>query len=456
MKNPWMIPVAALVVGAAGGYITGQNVGETGASDASGENVPLVRSSARAGAAGADAGGSEEARRAARVRSFDEIQSIPGQSARIQALMDYYAGLSLGQLEDEARKLENLPIGERMLASFLLFGRWAEEDPMAAMAYSDTMGFAGAFVRPTILQSWASVDPANAARYYSENPTQFGMGRGGPMGQNGASSIAAEWARQDPDAALAWADSLQGREKNDALSAVVREVAAKDPAKAAEMAAAMDPDARGDAYQAIARQWGASNFSDAESWIRSLPADQQDAAMAEAIAGLSLENPELAGQKALSMPDGDEREDAISIAAGNWARTNPAEAANWVMGTGSEDAQRRAMRDIMPTWTAQNDAAALEFVTSQPAGDVRDSAAQAYVWSNRNGDPATVVRVAESITDDGDRMRTVGMAAARWMQQDPSAAGSYIQSSTAIPDRAKERLLSGEGWGWGGRRGRGR
>src|SRR5690606_9072733 len=114
------------------------------------------------------------------------------------------------------------------------------------------MGFAAVFVRPTILQSWASVDPENAAKYYSENPREFSM-MGGGRGQNGAASIAAEWAKQDPQAALAWASSLNGDDKNRAMTSVVREVALEDPKKAAELAQGMAPGERGDAYGSIAR-----------------------------------------------------------------------------------------------------------------------------------------------------------------------------------------------------------
>ncbi len=133
-------------------------------------------------------------------------------------------------------------MNERIMASFLLFGHWAEVDPTAAMAFSNTMGFGGAFVRPTILQSWASVDPANAAKYYAENPREFarmgmmGGGRGPMGGQGPASIIASEWARQDPAAALAWASTLT-TEKGQAMNAVVGEVAKTDPKKAAEMLA---------------------------------------------------------------------------------------------------------------------------------------------------------------------------------------------------------------------------
>ena len=188
--------------------------------------------------------------------------------------MRFYGGLDADQLRIEAAKLDDLPLNERMPASFLLFARWAELDPYGAMDYSNAMGMQGAFVRPTILQSWASIDPENAARYYTANPGQFammGMGRGMGGGQDAASLIATEWARQDAQGALAWANGLsQG--KGDALAAVLGEVAKSDPQQAAGMLNQLSPSDRAQAYTEIANRYGARDFDAAQAWIRTLPA----------------------------------------------------------------------------------------------------------------------------------------------------------------------------------------
>ena len=221
MKNPWIFPAAALVLGAVGGFLTGKNTSSTAAAPPEEGSVTRTRSQSRPLAARADAKRSSSS--ASRGHSTAEILRTAGQSDRLQALMDFYAGLTPEQLEEEAAKLEDLPMSERIMASLLLFGKWAETDPTAAMAYTEKMGFAGNFVRPTVLQSWASKDPQGAAKYYSDNARQFAMmgmmgGGRGPMGGGGASVIASEWARQDPTAAFAWAGTLTGNEKNSAMS----------------------------------------------------------------------------------------------------------------------------------------------------------------------------------------------------------------------------------------------
>ena len=452
MKNPWILPAATLVVGAIGGYITGNNTSPADTQSAAENTTVRTRSTSRPDSA-ADVNG----KRSKRISGVEEVSRLPGNSSRIQALIEFYSGLSPEQLEEEARKLENLPMNERIMASFLLFGRWAEVDPTAAMAFSNTMGFGGAFVRPTILQSWASVDPANAAKYYLENPREFAMmgmmgGGRGPMGGQGpASIIASEWARQDPAAAMAWASSLT-TDKSQAMSAVVGEVAKTDPAKAAEMVASMEGDDKGRAYRTVAEQYGASNFSEAQAWIRTLPADEQDGALAAAISGLAKNDPQAAAKQVALMPDGDSKNHAIADVVGPLARVDPAAAAEFLKQHGSEEAQQDSMRELMPSWVAQDSAAALNYASSLPAGDVRDSALRSYVWSNNTAAPADLVQVAEGIADERDRSRTVGMTVGRWMREDPAAAKAYVEQIhrafgrvQAAPSRGRLHVGRGAG-----------
>lgn len=457
MKNPWIFPAATLLVGAVGGYISGKNTSPSGSSPAVENSSSKTRSSSRP-----EAAGESSSKRANRPTSTEQITRLPGASNRIQSLMEFYAGLTPSQLEDEARKLESLPMNERIMASFLLFGRWAETDPTAAMNFSNTMGMAGGFVRPTILQSWASVDPANAAKYYSDNPREFAMmgmfggGRGPMGGQGGASIIASEWAKSDPTAALNWANSLTA-DKSQALSAVVGEVAKTDPKKAAGMLAGLSGDDLGRAYSTIASQYGASNFTEAQAWIKSLPADDQARALAAAIGGLSNTDPEAASRQIASIAEGDERDRAVSDIVEDWARVNPQAAADFLKTQDSERAQRDGLRQLMPAWVSQNPTAALSYAKSLPEGSARDSALGSYVWSNSKASPADLMKVAETISDEGDRNRTIGMTAMRWMREDETAAKAYIEQSTVLSDEEKQRLSEGRGmWGGPGGGGRGR
>jgi hypothetical protein len=216
----------------------------------------------------------------------------------------------------------------------------------------------------------------------------------------------------------------------------------------------MDDADKGRAYRTVAEQYGASNFSEAQAWIRTLPADEQDAAMAAAISGLSKNDPQAAAQQVALMAAGDTKDRAISDVIRDLSRLDPQAAADFLKQQGSERAQQDAMRQLMPAWIAQDSAAALTYANSLPAGDVQDSALQSYVWGNNTAPPADLIVVAEGITDEGDRSRTVGIAAARLMREDPVAGKAYIEQSTFIPEDSKQRLLEGRSM-WGGRGGRG-
>lgn len=450
MKTNILIPGIALAVGLGVGFGVGKGGGSS-SGDSKNANELRTRAADRLG------GDAELASEKSRKdRSLTEIYRQPGQIDRVQSLLDYYSNLSADEFAAEAEKLDNLPFNERILASFLLFGKWAEVDPTSAMAFTDTMGFAGAFVRPTVLSGWASTDPLNAAKYYTDNPQQFAMmnmmgGRGGRgMGQGPGAIIAGEWAKQDPDAALEWASTLKTGSA-DALRSVVSEVAKSDPAKAAAMVATMPEDARKSAYEDIALEWGSKNFTEASAWANSLPADQRDAAMASAIAGLAQSSPQLAATELSKLTDADALREAAPIVAKNFARDDVKGSIELVKGLSDDRAKSETMREVMPIWTASDSVAALEFVKSQTNTDVKDSAARSYVFSNSTAPFSEQAEVAAMISDERDEQRTSGMVAMRWMQEDKAGATEYINSNPVFSDDARERLLSGEGFGRGGR-----
>ncbi len=440
MKTPWILPVAALAIGAAGGYISGKNTSDGGATATVTEQTTAR---GRASSRGTLKGAANDPTKSARNSSTEQIARMPGNTSRVQALLEFYSSLSAEQLAEEATKLDGLPMNERMTASFLLFGRWAEVDPQAAMAFSQSMGMAGNFVRPTILQSWASVDPAGAAKFYQDNPREFatmGMfGRGGGGGQeSGASIIASEWARQDPAGALAWAAGLT-TDKGQAMTSVIGEVAKTDPRKAADMISQMDAADRANAYRTVASQYGALDFQEAQAWVRTLPAAEQANALASAIGGLSNSDPAAAAVQVASMEDGEVKDRLIPEVVGDLARRDARAASEFLKKQTSEDAQRDGMRQLMPVWTSQNPQESLDFAYSF-SGEVRDSALQSWVMNNNTTPPKDVIAVAKTIENDRDRNRSIAVPVMKWMREDPEEARAYVETSTDISDEMKSRL----------------
>lgn len=457
MKLTVLGPIAALIIGGAAGYMAGKSVSSEAGSrgDTSAESRSIRRSSSYSSVSDGKSSG-----RSVRVKSAAEALAVPGQNSRLQALMDYYAGLDPSQFEEEAGKLESLPWSERMMVGYLLFARWGEEDPTAAMAYTKTMGFAGAFVSGTVMQSWAAKFPQDAAQYYTDNPNEFRMsgmmgGRGRGRGASTAGVIATEWARQDSSGAMSWAQSLEGRDQREAMRGIFTQTAQEDPEKAAAMLSSVtDPEAREDAQNSVAREWGKKSWEDATAWIASLPADDQGKATAQALRGLSDTDPAAAAANLSSVPEGEERDNVMESIARQWGRDDPSAAAAWVMESGSEEAQKDSIGRVMSSWTQADPVAALTFINDQPEGGVRDNAASSFVMANQGGEVKGNLTLAETISDERTRSRAIGMTVGGWMRQDSEAANNYLESTESLSQEAKDRIKN---WGSGGRgRGRGR
>ncbi len=457
MKVTVLVPVAALIVGGVGGFLAGKS--NEPAVDGKTEEVSDTRS-ARRSTSSSGTSGSETVRRN-RVKSLGEALSIPGQNNRLTALMDYYAQLDPSQFEEEAKKLKNLPWSERMMVGYLLFARWGEEDPTAAIAYTKTMGFAGRFVSGTVMQSWAAKYPQDAADYYTQNPNEFTLagrfgGRGRGNGTTTAAVIAAEWARQDSAAAMDWAQSLTGRDQRDALQGIVAEAAKGDPSEASAMLASItDTDAKKNAQNSIAFEWGKKDWGQAQAWIATLSGDDQAEATARALRGLADEDPQAAAANISSIVEGDDRDSAVADIAREWGREDPSGAAAWLMESGSVNAQEDGIGRVVSSWVGQDPAGALAFVNDQPAGDVRDEAVSSYVMANQSGDVQQNIQLAETIEGERDRSRAIAVTAMSWAREDKEAATNYINTTEALSDRAKERVIRfAERGGGGGRGGR--
>lgn len=441
--------IGALVIGGAGGFMVGKkarpstdSVDTEDARSARRVNESLLSySSARS----ANPSANERAKRGPRVDSAADAMSLLGQNNRLRSLMDYYAGLGPSEFKEEAEKLEELPWSERIMVGYLLFARWGEEDPTAAMAYTKTMGFAGVFVKKTVVQSWASKHPQEAADYYAANASDFRMGSmmggRGRGGGSAASVIAMEWARQDTEGAMAWAKSLEGSDQSDAMKGIFRQAATDDPAKAAGMLSSIaDDQARESAQNTIAREWGGKDWDATQSWIAGLPADQQEAATARALRGLADTDPAAAAAEIGTLSEGSDLNNTMQSIARKWGRDDPEASAEWVMKNGDESAQAESIGSVVSSWASKDPVAALEFVNSQPEGSVRDSAASSFVIANQSGDIAQNISLAETIGNEGMRRRAIGITATAWMRQDKEAAGQYIDTTEALNDKSRERI----------------
>ncbi len=445
-----IIPITTLVLGLGGGYFLGHHKQSTAATNTSGSPA-AVNSSSKSDRGDSESDFSSNSSKGVSSSGAGKSRSTTNPVVgKIEDMLEFYKGLDRNELEAEALKLEDMPFSDRMVAASLLFARWGELDPFEALAFSDKIGFAGQFVRPTILQSWASADPKNAAKYFDQNPDQFKSTGGGWMGRGGdnnaAAAIAGEWAKKDFNAALDWSKTLKGKDAGAATTAIFAEVAKKDPQQAiAKLSLITDEQLRKNATSAIASEYARINAQAAETWALSLGQPEQNTALAKIYGKFSESDPFDAGDKMIGIAK-DQQGDALGTIINNMAKKDPVATMNWISTKAGDLVNPDMIRRPMSSLAAVDDAAARQWLGSQQASPVRDMAVLTYIYSSRNVKPSAKLELANTVQNDRQQKHAVDISVVSWLRENPDEAQSYMNGANFDAERIK-RLVD---WSKGG------
>ena len=185
-----------------------------------------------------------------------------------------------------------------------------------------------------------------------------------------AGTLAAEWARQDPDSVLEWADSLPD-------------------------------DLRGEAFGRIMAQMSHEDLDEAT---------------------------ELLG----SIAPGGERTGMLQTLVDQWAHQDPGEAANWVMENTDNTDRLEAVESLMGAWMTSSPMEASRWLAELPEGGVKDGAILAMTASRAvQRDPEANVAWSASIQDPTLRTEAVKSAFGDWVASDPQGAEAWLRNQTA-------------------------
>lgn len=473
MKISALVPaLIALLVGICGGYFVGKgqsgdpssasasSSGAGGRSSLSG--IPGKADDAKKEAAteaeliagGLDASASLTQRALKLMESgdtalaFKEIFNEPGQIERMEALMNLVKGMDAKGIEAAMAEVRGMPRGMDMfMAANLLTARYAEIDPKAALGFvSEAGGMERMMGTGSILRSWAAKDPKAAGEYVTGTILEEGSQDGWAL-QRTIGSVASEWAKSDPEAALAWAKSLPEDVSGNALESVIEHFTSQDPEKAAEVAMGLEGDKKIEALQSIADQWSRTDPEAAVAWAEGLEGDARDRALEEALQGLAYKDPAAAvDYLANTITDAEERDSLLPDVASRWARkdaNSAAEAAEWLTTQADGDGRARATGEVMGSWMDSDAAAASAWLDSQPAGASKDQGIVAMLRENElREEPGTAVAWADSITDETLRGEQVMAASRNWLKEDRQAATEYIESSASLSAEQKQTLVN--------------
>ena len=381
------------------------------------------------------------------ISSVKEILADPDPLNRVQRLMSYVNGLSPKEMPEALVALqESAPQWDphMKMAVGLLLTRWATADSDAAFAHVEKMKNKDQARDATfsILRALASQDPQKALEWMSGRGKD--MSKNDWMGHALAGTIASEWVRQDPDAALAWANSLPKNQRQGALGGALETIAASDPVEAAKRLLDLDSgEAREKAAGNIANLWAKRAPQEAMEWAMTLEGDDRESAMSRALGGWASVEPEEAASFINEIPAEERTDSQVREVGRRWASQEPSKAAQWLTDQPESRGRTDAVGYAMWHWTNEDPGGAADWILEQPRGDFRDNGIASIAKATFEEDPSSAVTWAATIDNDKQREGSIERGVREWAKQEPEQARNWVQkNSNALSPEQSERLLN--------------
>ena len=304
------------------------------------------------------------------------------------------AGRAILQAREDLLLSERRDIAERLGTELLIAdrGNFAEAWNEALDEPSMQQRFQKLAV---VAAQWGMADPMAAMAALESLPPDA-------MERGISTQIIHGWARQDPQAALAWVLDNDDSPQGPSMIAAVLQLLGQDDLNAAlEVARGLEEEQRQNAMHSLIGSWVNADLQAATQWVLNesagaeregylatmvhLLADQE--AMLEWLDGLPPEDavtllPYSIGAIARADPleaaaqidridDPLARMSAVESLARSWARRDPQAAQDW-LGDQPRDAREAATDDLVNGWAREDPEGALAFTLSLPGGDSRD------------------------------------------------------------------------------------
>ncbi len=252
-----------------------------------------------------------------------------------------------------------------------------------------------------------------------------------------ASQIASELARENPRAALAWAERLpEGELRTRALRPALDELAAHNPVEAVGYVTSLPAgQGRTDLLRRSVAIWAVRDADAAMAWTRQLPAgSERDQVASEAARGLREFDLARAAQWSAMIENAGTRHHAIQEIAGEWARVDGPAAAQWLSQMPDAAAQVQGHYSVARQWSLADVEGSANWINSLPQGPSRDAAVRAFVTSIDGYDAALATRWAMTIQEPRQQQESVASAFRRWLESDSSSARQWLATAQLTDD----------------------
>lgn len=304
----------------------------------------------------------------------------------------------------------------------MMLTRWAQEDPIAAHKSLSALDLRNmAADACSILGGLAAGDPEQAAAWIADPDNA--LVNFPNMGNMLAGTVAKEWGRRDQSAALQWAHSLPDNQRIGAYTGILGNLAASDPQTASTVAMQLpQDDGRSYLVGEIATAWARQSPDNAMAWVQTLEGNDRTTGFSKALTIWGEMDP-IAAARFVDQLSADENVGPhVASLAGAWATQAPAQAAAWVASHPEGPGKNAGMSTVMWNWTMRDPEAASQWLAQQPSGASKDEGINGLASAAFDTDPAAALNWASEIVNPALRTQSVELGLRTWLYRDPAAA----------------------------------
>ena len=274
--------------------------------------------------------------------------------------------------------------------------RHAPEFGIEASAHFDTNHFS---VGMDGVRSWAAADPqAAAAKVVQHLKTDE---RGEVMKEVGK-----VWGDSDPEAALRYASTLEGKIQDALYKGAILSWAAKDPEAAAAFAAAeADPVKRAKLGEGLAAGLAKTNPQLALEWAHeNLRSASRANAVGDVVRTVAKQDIKAAGELVARMDPGGAMSRAVTEFMSEWGRHADLSENDvmfqWIESLTDTQARKRAIESMAWRFSTYSKTGMLDFVTGEHGHLATDSMIRGAATQRANQDPESAVDWASGLPED--------------------------------------------------------
>lgn len=240
--------------------------------------------------------------------------------------------------------------------------------------------------------------------------------------QQATANLLQGWAQRDTEAVGRWLRGNASRVPASAFAELGQQLAFNDPETAAGLLALVPDAAQGRWLSAVARGYARQDPEAALAWLssqRGHPGYAQ--ANRQLLQGLAESDPRRAAQMVTAIDNPRQRTRAVQGIAAAWGQRDPVAALGWVAQVPDAESRAGAVNSIVSMWSQQAPAQALAWVRNQPDAATRDMGIASYLQS-RNYPTESDLGLLDEIGDTQRRQQALAGLAMKSARRNPDLA----------------------------------